>query len=167
MKKVTLLALLFMFALSGISMAKDPGFGRGKAGPGKKSIGIPGGKWWKKPQVTDKLALTQEEKEKLDTMYLQHRRQMIDLHSQVEKERLELEQLLDSSTFNAAACMGRFKKLQEARTSLATERFKFLAQVREMLGLERFQQLKADVRQHRMKRRHGRRHPAKGNMPVE
>jgi len=167
MKKVSLLALLLMFALSGIAMAKGPCFGGGGSGPGKVIMGIPGGKWWKKPQVADRAALTQEEKEKLDTMYLQHRRQMIDLHSQVEKERLELEQLLDSSALNAASCMGRFKKLQEAHTNLTTERFRFLVQVRELLGPERFQQLKAEVRHHRMKRKHGRRHSAKGNIAIE
>lgn len=167
MKKVTLLALLFMFALSGMSMAKNPGFGGQRPGHQKESMGVPGGKWWKTPQVADKLALTQEQKAQLDSMYLNHRHQMIDLRSQVQKERLELEQLLDSSTFNAAASMDRFKKLQEARTSLATERFKFLVQVREMLGLERFQQLKVKVQQHRMKRKQARRRPAKGNIPAE
>jgi Spy/CpxP family protein refolding chaperone len=100
-------------------------------------------------------------------MYLQHRRQMIDLHSQIQKERLELEYLLDSSTFDAAACMERFKKLQAAHSNLATERFKFLVQVRELLGLERFQQLKAEFRQHRMKGRPGKRHSREGNMPGE
>ena len=167
MKKVSLLALLFMFSFCGTSMAKDPCFGEGGACPGKVNMGIPGGKWWKMPQVADKLVLILEEKEKLDTMYLQHRRQMIDLHSQVGKERLELEHLLDSSTFDAAACMGRFKKLQEAHTNLTTERFRFLVQVRELLGPERFQQLKAKAWQHRMKRKHGRRHPAKDNIPIE
>jgi Spy/CpxP family protein refolding chaperone len=167
MKKVTLLALLFMFALSGVSVAKDPAFGGGGAGGGKETLGIPGGKWWKMPQVADQLALTQEETEKLDAMYLQHRLQMIDLHSRVEKERLELEQLLDSSTFSAAACMDRFKKLQEAHINLATERFKVLVQVRELLGLKRFQQLKAEVRQHWMERKDRRRHRAEGNMPVK
>ena len=167
MKKVTLLALLFMFALSGISMAKNPGFGGRGSGPQKESMGVPGGKWWKTPQMADKLALTQEEKAKLDSMYLNHRHQMIDLRSQVQKERLELEQLLDSSTFNGEASMECFKKLQEARTSLATERFKFLVQVRELLGLERFQQLKVKVRQHRMKRKQERRRPAKGNKPAK
>jgi len=109
MKKVGLLALLLMFALSGTAMAKDSCFGGGGQCPGKVNMGIPGGKWWKKPQVADKIVLTLEEKKKLDTMYLQHQRLMIDLKSQVEKEQLELEHLLDSSTFTAAACMGRFK----------------------------------------------------------
>jgi Spy/CpxP family protein refolding chaperone len=165
MKRATLLALVLMFTLSGISMAKDPGFAGGSPGPGKESMGIPGGKWWKMPQVARRLVLTQEEKKNLDTMYLQHRYQMIDLSGQVEKERLELEEIFDSSSFDAAACTDRFKKLQEAHKILATERFKFLVQVRELLGLDRFEQLKTEVRRHRMKRKPVRRHPAKDNMP--
>ncbi len=159
MKGLTLVALAFIFALSSISMAmaEDRGFGKGRFGHGKEAINIPFGKWWKMPHVADKLALNQEEKEKLDSMYLQHRHQMIDFRSQVDKERLELEYLLDSRTFNAAACMDRFKKFQEARKNLATKRFKFLIQVRELLGLERFQQLKAEFRQYRMKGKRGKR----------
>lgn len=167
MKKLLLLALVLTFALPGVAMARDPGFGGGGPGPGKEDMGLPGGKWWQMPQVADKVALNQEERQKLDTMYLQHRRQMIDLHSQVQKERLELEYLLDSSTFDAAACMECFKKLQAAHSNLATERFKFLIQVRELLGLERFQQLKTEFRQHRMKERPGRRHSKGRNMPGE
>ena len=167
MKKLTLLALLVVFALPGISLARDHGFGWEGPGHGKKDMGVPRGKWWKMPEVANKLALTEEEKEKLDTMYLGHRQQMIDLHGQVEKERLELEQLLDSSTFNATACMDRFKKVQEAQSNLATERFRFLVQAREMLGLDRFQQLKAEVRQHRMKGKPGRHGPERGPMSVE
>ena len=164
MKKVTLLVLLFMFVLSGISMARDSGSGWRGHGNEKGALGMPHGKWWKMPQMADKLALTKEEKGKLDTTYLEHRHQMIDLRSQVEKERLELERLLDSSTFNATACMDRFKKLQEAHNNLAIERFKLLVQVRELLGLERFMQLKDEVRRYRMKQEQGRRNSSKGDI---
>ena len=152
MKKATLLTLVFIFALSGISMAKDAGFGMGGLAHGKGKVGMFGGKWWKMSKVSDKLALTSEEKEKLDNMHLQHRRKMIDLSSQVKKERLELEQILDSSAFSATAGMDRFKKLQKAHTILAIERFRFLVQVRELLGLERFQELKYEVREYRTKK---------------
>lgn len=169
MKRLALLALVLIFALSGISMAiaKDPSFGRGRSGHGKEALGMPMGKWWKMPQVADKLGLSQEEKEKLDSIYLQHRHQMIDFRGQVQKERLELEHLLDSRTFNAVACMDRFKKFVEARNNLTTERFKFLIQVRELLGLERFQQLKAGFRQYRIKGKRGWPHPSKGKVPSE
>ena len=151
MKKVTLLVLVFMFVLSGISMARDPGPGWGGEGYEKGASGMIRWKWWKMPQIADKLALSKEDKGKLDAMYLKHRHQMIDLRSQVAKERLELERLLDSSTLNPEACMDRFKKLQEAHNNLAIERFKVLVQVRELLGVERFLQLKDEVWRYRMK----------------
>ena len=83
---------------------------------------------------------------------------MIDLRSQVDRGRLELEQLLDSATFDPVASMERFKKLQDTHRALATERFQFLLHVRSLLGLDRFQLLKAQFWQYRMKQRHGRRH---------
>lgn len=169
MKRSTLLTLVLIFVLSSINMAmaKVPGFGGQRLGHGKESMGMPIGKWWKMPHVADKLALSQEEKEKLDSIYLQHRHQMIDFRSQVDKERLELEYLLDSKAFNASACMDRFKKFEKARNNLTTERFKFLIQVRELLGLQRFQQLKVEVRQYRMKGKRGRRQSSKSNKPIE
>ena len=166
MKKATLLTLIFVFVLSGIGMARDDGFGSKGPGHGKGNMGIPHGKWWKVPKVADKLALTLEEKEKLNSMHLEHRRKMIDLRSQVAKERLEMEEILDSSAFTAAAGMDRFKKLKEAHTMLAIERFRFLAQVRELLGLERFQELKYEVKKRRMKK-YKKRYSAEGYMPAE
>ena len=77
----------------------------------------------------------------------------------MDREGLELEQLLDSTTFDPAASMERFKKLQETHKALATERFQFLLHVRSLLGLDRFQLLKAQVWKYRMKQKHGRRHP--------
>lgn len=159
MKRVSLLALFFVFVFSGISMARDSGFGREGRGGGKEGMGMPHGKWWKMPQAADKLGLTQEEKEKLDEMYLEHRRQRVDLHAQIEKQRLELEELLDGKTFDAKGCMERFKKVQEVQNGLAEERFRFLVQVRELLGLERYQQLKNEFRRHRMKGKQDRQKP--------
>jgi Spy/CpxP family protein refolding chaperone len=165
MKKIILLALVFVFVLPGISMARDPDFGGGGQRHGKENP-LPRGKWWRLPQVVDKLALTQKEKETLDTLYVEKRRTMIDLRSQVQKERLELEQLMDSSNFDAAACMERFQRVLEAKRNLSTERFKFLVGVRELLGLERFQQLKAEFWRHRMKGKRGGRNPAEVNRPA-
>ena len=155
MKKVTIFTLVIILGLFGIFSAADARFGGEGKDTGKGSIGLPPGKWWKMPQVAEKLSLSKEEQEKMNIMYLEHRRQMIDLRSQVERERLEMEQLLDSETLNASACMDRFKKLQEVQNSLATERFKLLVQVRELLGLDRFQKLKEEFQHFRMERGHG------------
>jgi Spy/CpxP family protein refolding chaperone len=166
MKKATLLAVVVVFAFSGISMAGNPGLGGRDHGDDKGNIGMPQGKWWKLPETGDRLGLSTQEKEKLDTLYLEHRLRMIDLHSRAEKERVELEQLFDSSSFDADACLERFRTLEKAHTAFAVERFKFLVQVRELLGLERFSKLKAEVRGYEGTPKNKRRYPSRIDRPV-
>ncbi len=161
MKKTILLFSIFVFAFANISMAKSPGYREEGWGHRKGRMGIPTGKWWKRPDVAGKIGITEEEKEKLDNMYYKYRYQMIDLHSQVKKERLELEQLIDSKEFNDKACLDHFTKLQKAHNTVAAERFRFLVQVRKLLDIDRFQQLKEQVRKYRMEGKRGKNRIAK------
>ena len=163
MKRAAFVLLACIFVLPAVSMAKPRGGCEGGGHHAKEGMGVPRGKWWKMPQTAERLNLTDEEKEELDGLFLEHRRRMIDLRSRMQKERLELEYLLDSSSLDPAASMARFMKVQDAQKGIAVERFKFLLGVREILGLDRFQQLKAQVREHRMKRRHMGKDSRKGN----
>jgi Spy/CpxP family protein refolding chaperone len=114
-------------------------------------------KWWNIPQVAEKLSLTKEEKEKLDTLYYEQRSRMIDLRGQAAKDRLELEKLFNKEPFDSEAVLNSFKKSQEARNTIGIERFKFLIKVREMLGNDRFQTLEGEFKQLRDKRKTGKR----------
>jgi len=114
--------------------------------------GSPRGKWWQMPQVAEKLDLKEDEKKSLDDLYVQHRRSLIDLKSALEKEKFELDVLLDKETLDEAAIMARFDKLKEARADLSKERFKFLLEVRKTLGNERYQKLKMSFKEFRKKR---------------
>jgi len=107
------------------------------------------------PQVAKKLELTSKKQQKFDDLFVQSRRRMIDLKSNVEKEKLELEMILDQQDFDESACMDRFKKFQDARTKLANERFRFLIEVRKLLGLDRYRQLKTEFRDRRVHRMKG------------
>jgi hypothetical protein len=49
---------------------------------------------------------------------------MIDMRSDVQKERLELQTILDRPGFNETAFVDRGKKWQHARTNLEAERMK-------------------------------------------
>lgn len=151
MKKIVCIAVVFMLAFTGMSMAK------GKDGRTKGDMGIPGGKWWRMPRLAEKIALTDDEKKTLDAMNIEKRRKMIDLTSQIAKEKLELEVLLDADKFDPEACMNRFKNVQDASAATAMERFKFLVEVRQLLGVDRFRELKNTAqgfrRQHMNKKR--------------
>jgi Spy/CpxP family protein refolding chaperone len=158
MKKATVLILVLSFILLGICASAQARF-RGEGS--REAMGLPPVKWWKMPRIAEKLALTQEEVEKMEGLYREHRLRTIDLRGEVEKKRLQLEEVVESSPFNGATCIESFEELQEAHNRMALERFKFLLQVREILGLDRFQQLKEEFRQFRMKRRQGGQPPAR------
>ena len=103
---------------------------------------MPTGKWWRYPRMAEKLNLSDKEIRGLDEQFLETRRKLIGLKSRVERERFELENLLENETLNEAAVMDQFKRVEKERVNLATERFRFLIQVRKILGFERFLKLK-------------------------
>lgn len=127
LKRIFTAILLFsMTALPNVVMCQD----------------APMGKWWHNPHMSKQLNLTDEEKNKLDEQYVESRRRMIDLKRNVERERFELETLIESEKLDEDTTKKQFKKLDKARTDLAGERFKFLMESRKILGNERFKAVK-------------------------
>ena len=100
------------------------------------------GKWWYDKSVRDELALTDDEAGILDEKYTASRRKMIDLKSDVEKQRFELDILLGSQDADKGQILSRYESLEQARQKLSRERFEMFMGVRETIGAERFQELK-------------------------
>ncbi len=113
------------------------------------------GKWWRMPRVSDRLDLSNEEKQALDDLFVNSRRKLIDLKSAVERERFELENLLEKEALDEKAVKEQLKKLEKARSDLANERFHYLLEVRKRLGFERYQQLRSLFGEFRETRRMG------------
>ena len=107
------------------------------------------GKWWQNRIIAEKLEITKTEKQQLKAIYVKSRRNLINLKSEVEKARFELDVLLDGEDSQKAAILDQYSRLETARGSLSAERFNLLLGVREIVGIERYQQLKI---LHRMKR---------------
>ena len=114
--------------------------------------GIPAGRWWRMPQASA-LKLTDAEKNEMDDLFVQNRRELIQLKSTVEKERFELENLFDGPAFDRSAAMAQYRKLEKARANLAEKRFRFLLRVREILGFDRYQLLKIEYRKYKERQR--------------
>jgi len=109
-------------------------------------------KWWRIPRVAERLDLKDAEKKELDELFVESRRALIDLKSDLERERFELDNLVGQETLDEDAVMEQFKKLEKARANLAAERFRFLLQVRKVLDFERYQNLKMLFKEFRQKR---------------
>jgi hypothetical protein len=100
------------------------------------------GKWWHNPVITKRVNLERQERKLLDEKFLETQRRLIALKNGVEREQLELENLIENETLNEDAIMAQFRKLEKAREDLSSERFRFLLEVRRIMGLQRFQTIK-------------------------
>jgi Spy/CpxP family protein refolding chaperone len=107
---------------------------------------MPAGKWWYNPRVVKALNLTKPEVRQIDRLYAQNRRQLIQLKANVEREQLELDNLLGRKNSDDAAVNKQFRQLEKARAELSNARLQFVLGVRDIIGPERFQQLKAGYR---------------------
>ena len=114
----------------------------------------PPGQWWHNPEVLKQINLTEQEVDKLDKAYLDNRRKLIDLKGKLERERLELSNLLNNEETSEAEFMKQFGLMENARTRLATERFRFAIEVMKIVGPERYQTLKGMYDRFRKARHH-------------
>ncbi len=104
-------------------------------------------RWWRMPEESEKLKLTEEEKERLDTISVASRLKLVESRADLEKARIELQALLEQEPLNERTAKEQFKKLEDARNALAAQRFAFLLEVRKILGVERFRQLESSYKE--------------------
>ena len=105
-------------------------------------LGVPPGRWWERPQVAEQLALTAEQKARLEALSVENARGMIDVKGSVEKAELDLRVAAEAEPFDAAKVRAAFRTVQQARTRLENERFEALLRVREVLSAEQWRQLR-------------------------
>jgi Spy/CpxP family protein refolding chaperone len=96
------------------------------------------GRWWRLPELSKDMGLTDREKQILDDMFVKNRNALIDQRSDLEKERLKLEDILEKDPVNESAAKAQFKRVEEKREKIAFERFQFILNARKLLGPDRF-----------------------------
>jgi Spy/CpxP family protein refolding chaperone len=85
-------------------------------------------------------------------MFIKNRDKFIDMKSDLDKERLKLEDILNKEPVSDASAAAQYKRVEEKRQKLAAERFKYILGVRKILGQDRFQRLSAMADEMRKKR---------------
>ena len=107
----------------------------------------PSGKWWYDPGIKAELKLQDGEIKRLDRLFNQSRRRLIDLKNKVEKAQFDYQRLMEAEPLDEKAVNRQFAQLEKARSQMASERSRFLVEVRKILGHQRFQRLKQIYRQ--------------------
>jgi Spy/CpxP family protein refolding chaperone len=104
--------------------------------------GEPTGKWWRDPGIVQELKLSNQDVSRLDKLFADSRRRLIDLTKDVEKAQFEYQQAVEADQLDEKAVNRRFQELERARSRLAAEQSRFSVEVRKILGRDRFQRLK-------------------------
>ena len=103
---------------------------------------VPPGRWWRVPYFSDALAITDQQKEELDKLFDESRKRLLDLKRELEREKRDLDSMIEQKDLNEHATIAQMKKLESTRTKLAATRFSYSLEVRKLLGHDCFQQLR-------------------------
>jgi len=101
----------------------------------------PPGKWWKNPRVIQLLNLTSDQQDKIESIFRKYRRDLIDQKAQLDRCRVDLDDMLSQSSVDETAALGVFDRLQAARRLVERTTFLMRMQIKNLLSAEQQKKL--------------------------
>ena len=101
-----------------------------------------GGKWWLRPAIKDKLELTLDQTEKINKIWIEHRKRIIDTRGEIEKTYLDLENLMGQAAVDKQEAYQLAERLGQLHAQQAEQRIKMTIDIRQELSVEQFDKLK-------------------------
>ena len=95
---------------------------------------LPPGKWWRRPDIVQILNLSEEQQEKLETIFRNASGDLIDLRGEVEKQNINLRGELDQQQLDRAIIRRDAQKLSDARGRLFERELTMLIDMRAVLN---------------------------------
>jgi len=111
--------------------------------PLERALGVPGGKWWTRPEIVQKLNLTADQTKKMDDTFQQSRLKLIDLNAGVQKEEAIMEPLIGADPPDETKIIAQIDKVAQARAELEKANARMLLGIRRLLTSEQWNKLKA------------------------
>jgi Spy/CpxP family protein refolding chaperone len=134
----------------GIGMGGGRGMGRGYRAPaqqpgrgGAMERGM--GRWWKNPEMVEKLGVTADQQKKMDDIFQQHRLKLIDDTAAVEREQVTLEPMMAADQPDEARILAQIDKVAQARAELEKANARMLLGIRGILTPDQWKKLQAEA----------------------
>jgi Spy/CpxP family protein refolding chaperone len=103
----------------------------------------PGSRWWKSPQMVERLGLTPEQQKKMDDVFQQGRLRLIDLTASLDKEEAILEPLVAAGQPDAEKIRAQINRVAEARSELEKANANMLLGLRLLLTQDQWKAIQA------------------------
>ena len=131
----------------GMGMGMGMGMGRGMGmgpQPGRGPIERGMGRWWKDPQMVEKLGVTADQQKKMDDIFQQHRLKLIDVTAAVEREEVTLEPMMAADQPDEARIVAQIDKVAQARAELEKANARMLLGIRRVLTPDQWKKLQTE-----------------------
>lgn len=95
---------------------------------------LPPGKWWRRPEIVQSLNLTDEQQDRLESIFRASASDLIDLKAEVDKANIALRGEIDRPQLDRAAIHRVAARLSEARGKLFDRELTMLVEMRGVLS---------------------------------
>jgi periplasmic protein CpxP/Spy len=156
--KATAASLLLTVALCGLAIAQEPPpqaegptYRVGPPpegqtivrGPNGQMVRVVGrGKWWKDSALMKRLGVSDEQIQKIEKIFQDHRLQLIDLHAALEKQEAILEPMVEADQPVEAQVVAQIDKIAQARANLEKSDALMLLAIRRVLTVDQWKKLR-------------------------
>ena len=103
---------------------------------------VGGGKWWYSPSVKDTLQLTPDQTNKLNKVWIEHRKRIIDIKGDIEKAYLDLENLMGQPMVDTQVAYKLAERIGQLQARRTEQRIRMAIDIRRELSIEQFEKLK-------------------------
>jgi Spy/CpxP family protein refolding chaperone len=111
----------------------DRGLGMGLQGPGK---------WWKNSALMQKIGVSDEQVQRIEEIFQNHRLQLIDLDAALQKQEAILEPLIEADQPEEAQVIAQIDKVAQARANLEKSNAQMLLAIRRVLTVDQWKKLR-------------------------
>jgi len=118
------------------------------------SLGLPQlpGKWWKMERVVQEANLAPQQVERIEAIFLEHRKNLIDLKASLEKAQLDFKALVEKDDIDREAVMAKLAEISRHRAEIMKMTVVMQLDINEVLTPEQRVTLKRMRSEFRLKR---------------
>ena len=158
MKKVIsmLVAIIFATLFSGLAIAQQappPAEGQSPSRMGTPMMRRPNGpapgmglrgpgKWWKDSELMQKIGVRDDQVQKIEKIFQDHRLQLIDLHAALEKQEVILEPMVEVDQPDESQVLAQIDRVAQARANLEKSNAQMLLAIRRVLTIDQWKKLR-------------------------
>ena len=100
------------------------------------------GKWWYRPGVKDTLQLTPDQIDTINTIWMEHKKRIIDIKGDTGKAYLDLENMMSQPMTDRQEAYKLAERVAQLHSQQTENRIKMAIDIRQELSIEQFEKLK-------------------------